>query len=140
MILGEINNKTIMYNIPIELSDSNSNIDLKKTILNCNHFRANSDLTIINQYIGNISNTIGLVDLSKIKSDNYKNITVKESGNKDREILSITDTMNNNWISFREKEYQILPVVKEGVKEKDLLVIVKRFYKRPKWGVSVDIK
>ena len=140
MILGEINNKTIMYNIPIELSDSNSNIDLKKTILNCNHFRANSDLTMINQYIGNISNTIGLVDLSKIKSDNYKNITVKESGNKNREILSITDTMNNNWISFREKEYQILPVVKEGVKEKDLLVIVKRFYKRPKWGTSVDIK
>ena len=138
MILGEINNKTIMYNIPIELSDSNSNIDLKKTILYCNHFRANSNLTIINQYIGNISNTIGLVDLSKIKSDNYKNITVKESGNKDREILSITDTMNNNWISFREKEYQILPVVKEGVKEKDLLVIVKRFYKRPKWGVSVS--
>ena len=81
-----------------------------------------------------------MVDLSKIKSDNYKNITVKESGNKDREILSITDTMNNNWISFREKEYQILPVVKDDVKEKDLLVIVKRFYKRPKWGVSVDIK
>ena len=48
--------------------------------------------------------------------------------------------MNNNWISFREKEYQILPVVKDDDKQKDLLVIVKRFYKRPKWGVSVDIK
>ena len=34
----------------------------------------------------------------------------------------------------------VINTLKDGVKEKDLLVIVKRFYKRPKWGVSVDIK
>ena len=138
-ILYHANNpKTFIFNDSIKVSDKSSRgtgsdaISIKiNHIINKAIFGQNN-YTYLNQYIGgNVANIIYIIDISKISLFDIEKITVQKADDTEHHLSFVKDKTNTCWATLPERDFKLLPLVNNGVKDTDLMILVQRFYKAP---------
>ena len=139
MILYNANNpKSFIFNDSIKLSDkSNKGTDTDLITINIKRI-INRPIfyqykyTYLNQYIGNVANIIYMINISDISLFDIEKITVQNTDGAFEHLSFVKDKTNKCWATLPEKDFKLLPLVNDGIKDTDdRMILVQRFYKAP---------